>query len=86
MYQNEELYPRKEFDNLRELIGFFEINEEETVKSVTDKIILNCDRHIYEYSNKCFLSIAWIYQMNFLIQYCSPFIIEPLELTQKNNC
>ena len=78
---NEELYPRKEFDNLRELIGFFEINEEETVKSVTDKIILNCDRHIYEYSNKCDKYSMDIPDEFLDPIYCSP-IIEPLELPE----
>ena len=76
---NEELYPRKEFDNLRKMIGFFEINEEETIQSITDKIILNCDKHIYEYSNKCEKYTLDIPDEFLDPIYCSP-IIEPLEL------
>ena len=76
---NEELYPRKEFDNLREIIGFFQINEKDTVQSITDKVILNCDNHIYEYSNKCDKYSLDIPDEFLDPIYCSP-IIEPLEL------
>ncbi len=76
---NEELYPRKEFEGLKKMIGFFEINEEETVQSITDKIILKCDRYIYEYSNKCEKYSLDIPDEFLDPIYCSP-IIEPLEL------